>query len=161
MDAPRPPDLLLLEQDLAAPEFRCGVIEGRWRHVATCWPHVVITVSAPERPKAPKEYGFRFECTGYRETPVTGQPWDLDANAPLPAARWPTGPSIVASVFRPTWKQGICLYLPCDRMALEGHENWRNEHPSRLWQPTRGIICYLEQLYELFNQSDYSGVVCP
>jgi hypothetical protein len=161
MDVPRPPDLLLLEQDLAAPEFRCGVIEERWRLVATSWPHVVIAVSAPERPKAPTEYGFRFECTGYRQTPVTGRPWDLEADAPLPEARWPTGPSIVASVFRPTWKQGICLYLPCDRLALEGHENWRNEHPSRLWQPTRGIICYLEQIYELFNQSDYSGVVGP
>ena len=44
---------------------------------------------------------------------------------------------------------------------MEGHDQWRNEHPSRLWQPTRGIICYLEQLYELFNQSDYAGVAGP
>ena len=62
------------------------------------------------------------------------------------------------SVFRPTWKQGQCLYLPCDRMSIEGHDQWRSQHPSRLWQPARGIICYLEQIYELLNQSDYTGV---
>jgi hypothetical protein len=44
-------------------------------------------------------------------------------------------------------------------MSIEGHPNWINEHPARLWQPDRGIICYLEQIYDLFNQSDYAGVV--
>jgi hypothetical protein len=161
MDAPIPPDRQLIEQDLAAPEFRCGEVEGRWRRIDIRWPYVLIAVTAPERPKSPTEYVFRFECTGYREVPVTGQPWDVAADAPLATARWPTGTSIVASVFRPGWKQGQCLYLPCDRMAIEGHDNWRNEHPGRLWQPKRGIICYLEQVYELFNQSDYSGVVGP
>lgn len=159
MEAPVSPDRLLLEQDLATPEFRRGEIEGRWRQIAIRWPHVIVAVSAPERPKSPNEFVFRFECTGYREVPVTGQPWDLAADGSLPGGQWPTGPSIVASVFRPGWKKGQCLYLPCDRMAIEGHDNWRHEHPNRLWQPKRGIICYLEQLYELFNQSDYSGVV--
>lgn len=153
-----PPDRALLEQDLAAPEFRCGEIEGRWRRVAICWPHVILAVSAPVRPGAPVEFGFRFECTGYRQNPVIGQPWDIDQSRPLPAARWPTGPSMVSAVFRPDWKQGHCLYLPCDRMSIQGHDNWRNEHPSRLWQPERGIVCYLEQIYELFHQSDYSGL---
>jgi hypothetical protein len=153
------PDRLLLEQDLAAPEFRCGEIEGRWRRIDIRWPHVILAVAAIERPRAPKEYGFRFECSGYREVPVIGQPWDLETDGPLPVARWPTGPSIVSSVFRPSWKQGRCLYLPCDRMSIEGHDSWRHEHPSRLWQPQRGIICYLEQIHELLNQSDYSGVV--
>lgn len=159
MNIPLPPDRLLLEQDLAKPDIRCGEIEGRWRHVATHWPHVIFGVSAPPRPKAPLEYGFRFECSGYRQNPVTAQPWNLKDHTALPCAQWPTGRSIVPSVFRPEWKQGHCLYLPCDRMSIEGHDNWRNEHPSRLWQPARGIICYLEQLHELFYQSDYSGVV--
>jgi hypothetical protein len=159
MNPATPPDRALLELDLAAPEYRCGQIEGRWRHVATDWPHVVISVAAPERANAPAEFAFRFECSGYREIAPTAQPWDLAANRPLPASRWPTGRSIVSSVFRPTWKQGICLYLPCDRVAMEGHDQWRNQYPARLWQPARGIICYLEQIYELLNQSDYSGCV--
>lgn len=161
MNAPLPPDRIMLEQDLAAPPFRCGEIEGRWRHRATVWPYVVITVAAPPRPKAPGEFGFRFECSGYRRLPPIGQPWDLDTSAQLPDGRWPTGPKFVSGVFRPDWKQGKCLYLPCDRMSIEGHDNWRNEHPSRLWQPERGIICYLEQIYGLLFDSDYSGIRCP
>lgn len=152
------PARTILEKDLAAPEFRCGELEGRWRHVKTEWPYAVIAVSAPKRPNAPEEYGFRFECSGYRQSPVTAQPWDFDGNVPLPATRWPTGNGVVTSVFRPTWKQGQCLYLPCDRMALEGHDEWFHQHPSRLWQASRGIICYLEQIFELFNQGGYTGV---
>lgn len=158
MNVPLPPDRVMLEQDLAAPEFRCGEIEGRWRFVSLSWPHVIVSVSAPARSQSPDEYAFRFECTGYRQTPVTAQPWEIISNGPLPARVWPTGPSMVPSVFRPEWKQGLCLYLPCDRMSIEGHEGWRNDHPSRMWQPERGIVCYLEQIYELFHESDYSGI---
>jgi hypothetical protein len=158
MNIPLPPDRVLFEQDLAAPEFRCGEIEGRWRHLATRWPHAIFAVPAPERPNAPREFGFRFECSGYRQNPTTAQPWDLDADGPLPPNRWPTGRSMVPSVFRPGWKNGQCLYLPCDRLSIDGHTDWHHQHPSRLWQPARGIICYLEQLYELLNQSDYTGV---
>jgi hypothetical protein len=153
-----PPDRALLEVDLAAPGMRCAQIGGRWRHVTTRWPHVIFGVAAPPRPTAPVEYGFCFECSGYRQTPVTAQPWSIDSDAPLPGVLWPRGGPILSSVFRPEWRQGQCLYLPCDRLSIEGHPNWRNEHPSRLWQPTRGIICYLEQLHDLFHQSDYSGV---
>jgi hypothetical protein len=152
------PDRLLLEQDLAAPEFRCGEIEGRWRHMGTAWPHTIIAVSAAVRPNSPCEYGFRFECSGYRQTPVTAQPWDVAANKPLAFGQWPTGKSILPSIFRPDWKGGQCLYLPCDRLSIEGHDTWRHEHPSRLWQPSRGIICYLEQLHDLLHQVDYTGV---
>ena len=152
------PDRLLLDQDLAEPEFRCGEIEERWRHVVTRWPYTIIAVSADARTNAPSEYGFRFECSGYRQTPVTAKPWDVETDAPLPFSRWPTGKAIIPSIFRPDWKNGECLYLPCDRLSIEGHDEWRGHHPSRLWQPRRGIICYLEQLYDLFHQGDYSGV---
>jgi hypothetical protein len=155
------PDQLLLEADLAAPEFRCGEFENRWRHVATTWPHVVIAVAAAERPNCPTEFAFRFECSGYRQTPVTAQPWDTAANAPLPAPRWPTGNGIVTSVFRPDWKGGVCLYLPCDRVALDGHSEWPAQYPNRLWQPARGIVCYLEQIHDLLNQSGYAGLRGP
>ena len=153
-----PPDRMLLESDLAAPSFRCGEIEGKWRHVATAWPHALFAVQAAERPNAPAEYGFRFECTGYRQTPPTAQPWDLQANTPLPPPRWPAGRAWVPAVFRTDWHGGQCLYLPCDRIAIEGHQNWPQQYPNRLWQPLRGIICYLEQIHDLLNQSDYSGV---
>lgn len=155
------PDRQLLEQDLTAPEFRCGHLEGRWRHIDTTWPHVVIAVSAPERTNAPVEYLFRFECSGYRQKAVTARPWDLESNSPLPPSRWPSGNAIIKSVFRPDWNSGQCLYLPCDRIAMEGHTDWPAQYPNRLWQPSRGIICYLEQIYDLLNQSGYSGICCP
>jgi len=158
MIAPPPPGKAFLDQDLAAPEFRCAQIDGLWRHISTTWPYVIIAISAPPRPGAPTEFAFRFECSGYRQRPATAQLWSSNQNGPLVAAQWPTGASIVPSVFRPTWKQGTCLYIPCDRLSIEGHDNWRNEYPDRLWNPERGIICYLEQIYELLNQSDYSGI---
>ena len=152
-----PPDRLLLESDLAAPAFRCGEFEGRWRHVETRWPHVIIAIAAVVRANAPSEYGFLFECTGYRQRAVTGRPWDIEANAPLAPSKWPNGKSIVPTVFNPGWQGGSALYIPCDRVSMEGHDPWRTQYPNRLWQPSRGIICYLEQIYDLLNQADYTG----
>jgi hypothetical protein len=90
MGIPVPPDRLLLEADLAAPEFRCGQLGGKWRHISIVWPHALFAVAAAARLNAPAEYGFRFECSGYRQTAVTAQPWDVEANTPLPAraGRW-------------------------------------------------------------------------
>lgn len=160
MDAVIAPDHALLLSDLAAPEFRCGEFAGNWRHLGTSWPHVAIAVSAAPRTNAPAEYVFRFECSGYRRTPVTGQPWDVSAKAPLHANRWPTGRTIVPSVFRSNWKGGQCLYLPCDRVSIEGHTTWQHDYSNRLWDPERGILCYLEQLHDLLHSNDYTGLVC-
>jgi hypothetical protein len=152
-----PPDRQLLERDLGAWDFRCGEIERRWHAVAMTWPWALIAVTAASRPNSPAEYVFRFECTGYRQSPATAQPWELNSNTALPVSRWPHGRSIIPSVFRPQWKGGTCLYLPCDRLSIEGHVNWRVEHPARLWDSSRGIICYLEQLHDLLNSDDYTG----
>jgi hypothetical protein len=160
MPAACPPDRILLEQDLANAEFRCAEIEGRWQHVATDWPFVIFTVTASPRDGAPSEFAFRFECSGYRQMPATAQPWDVSTNSPLSCNRWPNGRSIIPSIFRPDWKGGQCLYLPCDRISAQGHVNWPHEHPSRMWNPSRGIVCYLEQLYDLLNSSDYTGIRC-
>ncbi len=151
------PDKQILDEDISGPIFRCAELEGRWRHVSTRWPHVLIAVSAAPRENAPSEYGFRFDCAGYRQKPATAQPWDLASDSPLPPRAWPTGRSIVPSVFRAEWKGGCCLYLPCDRVAIDTHPNWRHEHAGRLWDPDRGIVSYLEQVHELLNSSDYTG----
>jgi hypothetical protein len=151
------PSEALLEMDLKTPALRCGEFDGRWRHVTTTWPYAIFTVTAAPRPNAPAEYAFRFECSGYRQLPITGRPWDLCSNKPLPFDQWPTGRSILPSIFRPEWKGGECLYLPCDRLSIEGHPNWLAQYPTRLWDTSRGIICYLEQLHDLLTSNDYSG----
>lgn len=154
------PDSILLAEDLKSPQFRLGEIEGRWRLVRTIWPYVVIAVSTAERGQSVREVGLRFECTGYRQMAATAQPWDLTTDRPLPPHRWPKGKTIIPSIFRPEWKGAQCLYLPCDRMAIEGHSNWNHEHPGRLWDVSRGLISYLEQIYDLLNSSDYTGAAC-
>lgn len=159
MNAPVDPSQTMLARDLAAPDFRCGQVDRRWRLVSQAWPYVVIAVSAAPRPNSPAEFGLRFECSGYPQQAVTAQPWNLETGAPLAAHLWPRGKHILPSVFRPEWQGGTCLYLPCDRISMNGHDVWVNQHPNRLWQPARGIICYLEQVHDLLNQDDYTGTV--
>ena len=65
MNAPISPSQMLLARDLAAPEFRCGQFDGRWRLVYQSWPYVVIALSAAPRSNSPAEFGLRFECSGY------------------------------------------------------------------------------------------------
>ena len=89
------------------------------------------------------EYGFRFHCADYPHTAVTAQPWDIENDSRLPAEQWPTGQKRVSYAFNPGWHNGTCLYLPCDRQSIEGHENWRNEYPALLWDPKKGICKYL------------------
>jgi hypothetical protein len=151
------PDQQAFEVHCTRADFRLGEIEGRWKHLATAWPCAMIEVTAAARPNAPERYAFRFDLAGYPAA-ATARPWNAEKDNPLPFNLWPTGKTIVPSIFRREWKDGTCLYWPVDRVSMEGHDQWRHEHPSRLWQPKRGIICYLEQLHDLLHSSDYSGV---
>ena len=148
-----PPDERTLRLHLESGRFRSGVARRWWRFDTLNWPHLTVGVTARDN----AEYGFRFHCLDYPRTPVTAQPWDLPGGAPLPGNRWPTGRGRVPLAFNPGWKSGTCLYLPCDRQAIEGHDNWRHEHPTLLWDPSKGICKYLGIIHELLNSSDYGG----
>lgn len=148
-----PPDERMLRLHLESGRFRSGVAAGRWRLVLLNWPHVVIGIRARDA----AEFGFRFHCTDYPQTAVTAQPWDLDANAPLPGNRWPKGGGRIERAFNPGWKNATCLYLPCDKQAIEGHDNWRHEHPALLWDPQKGLCKYLGIIHELLNSGDYEA----
>ena len=148
-----PPDERMLRLHLESGRFRSGVLAGRWRLVAIDWPHAVIGIKARDD----IEYGFRFHCADYPHTAVTAQPWDLVNNAQLSDDQWPTGRERVSYAFNPGWKGGTCLYLPCDRKSIEGHENWKHDHPALLWDPKKGICKYLGIIHELLNSTDYGG----
>lgn len=151
------PDERAFEADVAKPAFRLGQVEGRWRLLKTAWPFVFISVTA----KDGRRFTLRFNCAGYPQTPPTAGPWDIDRNAVLAFDRWPRGLSgRVKAVFRPDWKNGTALYLPCDRESIAGHPNWRTEMPSKLWRPTDGILQYLELVHELLQSRDYAMAVC-
>jgi|SRR5579872_6725919 len=150
------PDERALHADLAKANFRLGQVEGRWRLVEIAWPLVLIAVTARDR----REFILRFECTGYPQTSPTACPWDPKRSAILAFERWPgSSGGRVGCVFRPKWKDGTALYLPCDRQAIAGHDHWPSEMPSKIWRPSEGIVQYLEIVHELLNCPDYSPPV--
>ncbi|WP_291305934.1 hypothetical protein [Devosia sp. 67-54] len=151
------PDERALRSYLEAASFRLAVHTGRWRALLVAWPYVIIEVAAAPRPRAPSHYALRFNCAGFPSVPPTAQPWSVETNNPLPFARWPNGRSRVPAVFRPDWKNGTCLYLPCDRESIVGHDNWRQEHPDLIWRADQGLALYLRAVHELLNSDDYTG----
>jgi hypothetical protein len=147
------PDQEALLRDVARPSFKLAEVENRWRLVGVQWPFVLVAVSMVND----QELVLRFECTGYPHRAPTAGPWDLETDKVLVFDRWPKGQGGRASaVFRTDWKAGTALYLPCDRESFAGHENWRNEMPSKIWDPKRGINQYLELVHELLNSTDFA-----
>jgi hypothetical protein len=154
------PDQRMLRSHLTAGNFRSGVARGRWRLSSIDWPHGLIAVTAAQRPTGPDEFCFRFECSDYPATPPTAQPWDADARCPLAHDRWPGGTNHVARAFNPGWNVPA-IYIPCDRLAIQGHVAWLTSAPSMLWKADRDLTQYLRVLHDLLNSSDYSGVRGP
>jgi hypothetical protein len=150
------PDERAFRADVSKAAFRLGELQGRWRLVGVTWPFALIGVFA----KDGLEYTFRFNCAGYPQAPPTGGLWDVERNQTLAFAKWPrSSGGRVGSVFRPDWKNGTALYLPCDRESMAGHDNWRTEMPSKIWRPADGIVHYLELVHELLHCRDYSPPV--
>ena len=148
------PDARAFEGDVAKAKFRLGQAEGRWRLLGVTWPFVLIGITARDG----REYVLRFNCAGYPQTPPTAGPWDVIREAALASDLWPRSQGgRVAAVFNFNWKNGTTLYLPCDREAIAGHDNWRTEMPSKIWNPAAGIVHYLELVHELLNCRDYTS----
>jgi hypothetical protein len=107
---------------------------------------------AGERPK----YALRFDLTNYDAAP-TACPWDVESQEPLAPNRWPTGGEL-ARVFNPDWN-ATALYMPMDRVALEGHDVWLSAPAAYLWQAGgEGIAQYLRVISDLLRSEQYSGV---
>lgn len=152
------PDERVFREHLEAGPFQSGVDRGRWRLDSINWSHTVIAVSAAPRPNAPDEFFFRFELSNYPAAPSTAQPWNAETSAPLEANKWAAGGGRVLLAFNPEWKGGSCLYLPCDRQSIEGHEIWIQQHPEMIWSPDGDITQYLRIIYDLINSKDYTGI---
>ena len=151
------PDQRAFEADVAKAAFRLGAFEGRWRLISIAWPHAFISVTA----RYAREYVLRLNCAGYPQVAPTGGPWDLAENRILPFDQWPQGQGgRFSAVFRTDWKSGAALYLPCDRESFVGHDNWRQEMPSKIWRPVDGITQYLELVHELLHCRDYTPPLC-
>ncbi|MFA6180393.1 MAG: hypothetical protein WC696_12345 [Candidatus Methylopumilus sp.] len=146
------PDERALRADVAKPAFRLAQAEGRWRLVSIAWPALIVAISASDG----NEFGIRLDCTGYPAAAPAGRLWDLRRNTKPAPDCWPGSKGgRVKAVFRTDWQDGTALYLPCDRISRQGHDNWRLENPTMLWNPARGITQYLEIVHELLNCGDY------
>ncbi len=152
------PDELMFEADVQAGPFISGVDRGRWRLISVDWPHAVIAVSATPRDEAQDEYFFRFDLLNYRVDPPTARLWDVDQDRAMDSARWPAGTNRVQAAFNPGWKDGIAIYIPCDRLAIAGHDQWPRLYPHMIWSPARDITQYLQIVHDLLNSTDYTGV---
>jgi hypothetical protein len=154
MNDPCAPDERAFRADISKPLFLAGVVDERWRLVRLGWPIALIGITA----KDGTEYLLRFDCGGYPATAPTAQLWSTESDCPLPADRWPRSAcgGRLGAVFRIDWKNGSALYLPCDREAIVGHDGWKTEQPSKIWQPSTGIVHYLELVHELLNCRDYA-----
>lgn len=153
VDPLRRPDEVALTRDLASGRFLIGVASQRWQLYWVRFPYALIAVRAADG----IEYAFRFECSDYPRTPVTAQLWDIESDQPLSANLWPHGTTRIPLAFNPGWKNGCCVYLPCDRQSIEGHDMWRTQHPALLWEPAKGISKYLGILHQLLNSGEYGG----
>jgi len=155
---PQGVDERVFMDDIRKGPFQSGEARGRWRLVSVAWPYAVIAVSAAPRPNSPGEFYLRFDLSNYPQSPPTARPWDIELDAPLADGKRPHGSSRVPKAFRTDWKSGIALYIPCDREAIDGHDAWRTQHPSMIWNPRDGITLYLRIVHELLTSSDYTGV---
>ncbi len=147
------PDERAFRADVDRPAFRLGTIEGRWQLQGITWPQAFISVKARDE----RTFTLRFNAAGYPDSPPTALPWDLNRNAPLEHHLWPKSHGgRVGAVFRTDWKSGSALYLPCDREAIQGHDHWRTDMPSKIWRPAAGVVQYLELVHDLLSSRDYA-----
>jgi hypothetical protein len=154
---PPAPDRRAFEAQLGSARFLAGVERGDWRVVSYAWPTVVVEVAAAPRDHGPEAFALRCDVSGYSSTAPTATPWDVSTGAVLNAARRPKGER-VGMVFRTDWENGTALYAPFDRVALQGHPGWRDQHPRHTWDASRDFTWFLERVFDLLNNDDYVGI---
>lgn len=137
-----------LVDHLRSGRFLAGAAKGRWRLIDLKWPIAFIEVVACDG----RSFTLRFECSGYPDIAPTATLWDLASGRQLDANLWPRG-GRVSQVFRPTWKGGA-LYIPCDRVSMQGHANWQTEFPWLIWNPSRGLLQYIEAICEILQSQE-------
>lgn len=150
------PDERTLRAHLEGARFLAGVQAGRWRLLNLAWPYATFAISAAPRSNGPEEFVLRLDVAGYPHLAPTGSLWDNETDRSLEPARRPKGDR-AAHVFRTDWADGIAMYAPWDRSALESHHDWAQKYPHDAWNPTRDITFVLNNVHNILNADDYLG----
>lgn len=140
----------LFQEHLCSAEYQSGEIEGRWGIITNengpSWPVFFFWVTSTIGEK----FNFKFDFTSYTSWAPTAMIWDIESNTPLPLEKRPRQTKRQQQIFK-NWGK-LCLYLPCDRMAFEGHANWAQLHPSLIWDKQNDtFLKYLNELYQILN----------
>ncbi|MBN8686139.1 MAG: hypothetical protein J0M10_03940 [Chitinophagales bacterium] len=154
------PDLALFDQHMNEASFQSGIDAGQWGLMDpgathTQWPKIIIWVRAASKPGKPDLFYFSFDLSGYPNQAPAACPWDPETRAALSPDRWPRGRKLINFTFNFSWNP-TALYAPCDRIAMAGHDPWREQFPELWWQPHFKITVYLNYLHHLLNSSDYA-----
>jgi len=153
------PDQCLFLAHLEGAAFQVGVDAGKWglSGVATeiVWPHAMLWVAADASMVGQGKLFLRFTLDGYPTVAPTACPWDPGTNAKLAAHLYPRLTGKFNRVFRTDWNGGNSLYAPCDRMAMAGHDQWKQAHPYWWWTPEFTIVKYLSFVHLCLNPHRY------
>ena len=141
------PDEKAFRADVASDAFQIALLERHWEILdkpETAWPYALIRIFSTVPSVVSGSVVLRFTLDGYPANAPTAVPWDIEKNTILEHALWPKGTPVIQQVFKPGWNAGKCLYIPCDRGAMPGHDGWKTQHPDCYWQSGFTIISYLE-----------------
>jgi hypothetical protein len=149
------PDESLFKAHLEEAPFLAGVDAGKWNlHGGAkdiVWPHPIMWVAADKAIMPAGRVFLKFTVDGYSATAPTACPWDVEKNCRLENAAYPKVPGKFARVFRTDWNGGVALYAPCDRLAMPGHETWKQQFPFWWWEPHFTIVKYLTFVHRCLN----------
>ena len=145
-----------LTADLDNARFRGGEQSGRWRLVDVKQDTVLIAVQARPVPGSPTWFDFRLTVDSYPMIAPAGCLWDPRRMSPLDPQLWPRG-SDASRVFNSQWNPSS-IYLPCDRVAQQGHDGWRAQDPGQWWTPNSELADYCSALWKVLNGSGYAGI---
>lgn len=145
------PDERALRADLESARFLSGEDKERWKLLSLKWPYLFVDIRA----KDGRHFTLRLDSSGYPANPPTGTFWDTVTGCRLSFDKWPAGGERIQLAFKPSWKDGNALYIPCDRESIAGHDAWVSQYPQMIWNPSRGITMYLEIVHNLLQSRDY------
>lgn len=140
----------LFHDHLISPEYQSGEIEGRWGSVVNenrpDWPIFIFWITS----STGEVFNFKFDFTDYPNSAPTAVPWDLEKNSVLASEKRPKATKRAVQAFKVWGKE--CNYLPCDRLAVEGHQNWAQEHSVLIWDNQKDtFLKYLNEVYQILN----------
>jgi hypothetical protein len=150
------PDQSLFQAHVEGALFQSGGDAGKWGLPGSPdWPNVVIWVAADRSIIPAGKIFLRFNLNQYPASAPTACPWDNTTNAKLEPNLYPRLNGKFKLVFRIDWNGGNSLYAPCDRMAMAGHDGWKQIYPYWWWTPEFTIVKYLEFVHLCLNPTRY------